>query len=48
MDPNVTLENILEALGGREQTETTSDFLAEQLRALADWIENGGYYPEVA
>ena len=47
MDPQACLDSILESLSGdtpfgAQQRELT----VERLRALADWLEHGGFPPE--
>lgn len=47
MDPDATLKQILTLLVDADHPEQVRDELVGSLRDLADWLDNGGYVPQL-
>lgn len=49
MDPTASLTNTLDLLAGNQgDTEDTREEMAQGLRDLADWVEKGGFLPDMS
>jgi hypothetical protein len=47
VDPNATWQRICDLLRADDTADTRAE-LAEALRDLADWVENGRFFPFIA
>ena len=48
MDPTASLTNTLDLLAGNQgDDEDTREEMTQGLRDLADWIEKGGFLPDM-